>query len=110
MDKEARLNKDPHSSRDFNEAIIKSGRVESLTSSGSHTTYRIRPATSGQPQETLTIIQGCRDLKDTNPKVWHKLVKKMKSFGLLVLMLAGAGIALERIITGAYSTSIESDS
>ncbi len=114
MGKERGSGRVPRSSREFNSVILdgKNGeRVASETSDGDHRTFKIIGRTPEEPSDTLTIIQGCRDLKDSNPKVWHKLVKKLKSLGLLSLVIVGAGAGLaiaERLMTSAYAQGIES--
>jgi len=82
------LGKTPRSSRDIDSAIESCGAVivEGKTTSGDHTTYKVK--LEDGTRDTLTLIQG-RDLKDTNPKVWYKLIKTLKNWGVVTLLAAG---------------------
>ncbi len=80
--------KTPRSSRDFDSALDSSGVVIAETRAGDHRTCKCKlPDGTIEP---ITIIEGVHDLKDSNPKVWHRLVKTLKTWGVITLLAAGS--------------------
>lgn len=77
--------KTPRSSRDFDSAIAPIVINETLN--GDHRTCKCR-LPDGRV-DNITIIEGVHDLKDSNPKVWHRLVKQLKTWGVITLLATG---------------------
>lgn len=83
----------PRSSRDFGKVI--DPLVIKATLDGDHRTCKCR-LPNGRV-DNITIIEGVHDLKDSNPKVWYKLVKTLKTWGVIALAAGSATLIASQL-------------